>query len=103
MGYRALFVKYMSFSKNRDDSKEGGGVATLVADYLRPDTVKVGEGTEGDEYVIVRLGHVIPAVNIVNIYEDIESRAGGNYNILEKWMRLRKAVKEIKTRRGRPR
>ena len=98
-GKRAIKKKkYMSFCKNRDDSKEGGGVATLVADYLRPDTVKVGEGTEGDEYVIVRLGHVIPAVNIVNIYGDIESRAGGKDKILEKWIRLRKAVKEIKER-----
>ena len=46
------------------DYKEGEGGATIVADYLRPDTLKVGEGSEGDEYVIVRLGHVIPAVSL---------------------------------------
>ena len=88
----------MSFCKNRDDNKEGGGVATLVAEHLRPNTVKVGEGKEGDEYVITRLDHVTPAVNIVNIYGDVESRAGGKDKILEKWTRLMKDVKEIKDR-----
>ena len=89
---------YMSFCKNRDDLKEGGGVATLIAEYLRPDTVKVSEGKDGDEYVITRLEHVIPAVNVINVYGNIESRAGGKDNILERWMRLMKKVKAIKER-----
>ena len=55
---------YFSFCKNRE--KEKGGVGTLVADYLKSDTTKVAEGTDGDKYLIKRLDHVIPAINIVN-------------------------------------
>ena len=60
-GKRKVRMKdYFSFAKNRLKAK--GGVATVIANYLRPHTVKVGEGKEeDDEYIIVRLDHVIPA------------------------------------------
>ena len=57
---------YFSFCKNREKAK--GGVATVVSNYLRPHTVRVFEGKEEDEYIITRLEHVVPPVNIVNIY-----------------------------------
>ena len=63
-GKRKVRLKnYFSFCKNR--SKAKGGVATVVANYLQSNTVKVAEGREGDEYLITRLDHVTPAVNIM--------------------------------------
>ena len=60
-------ILYFSFSKNRVKAK--GGVASVIANHLRPHTVKVSEGKEmEDEYIIVRLDNVVPAVNIINIY-----------------------------------
>ena len=51
-----------------------GGVCTAVTNSLKPHTVKVKEGENKDEYIITRLGHINPAVNIVNIYGGIEDR-----------------------------
>ena len=34
--------KYFCYAKNRENNK--GGVATVVADYLKPNTTKVTEG-----------------------------------------------------------
>ena len=57
-GKRNVKIKdfFFSFAKNREKIK--GGVATVIANYLKPHTVKVTEGKEGDEYIITRLGHV---------------------------------------------
>ena len=54
-----------------------GGVATLVSKTLRPHTVRVAEGREGDEYVLSRLDHISPPVNIINIYSKQEKRTQG--------------------------
>ena len=58
--------KYFSYTKNRDKAK--GGVATVITDNLKNNTIKVDEGRDGDEYIITRYDHVKPAMNIVNIY-----------------------------------
>ena len=50
--------------------------------------MKVGEGREGDEYIISRFDHVIPAVNIVSIYGQQESRSSKE-EIFKSWLRLR--------------
>ena len=87
-GKRKVKIKdYFSFSKNREKVK--GGVATVIANYLKPETVKVTEGKEGDEYIISRLDHVIPAINIVNIYGQQESRTSKD-EITASWLRLQK-------------
>ena len=50
-GKRKVKIKdYFSFVKNREKIK--GGVATIVSNYLKPNTIKVTEGKEGDEYII---------------------------------------------------
>ena len=88
--------KYFSYSKNRTKAK--GGVATVVANYLRPYTAKVGEGkVEDDEYVITRIDNVVPALNIVNIYGQQESRTP-NDQIYESWVRLSNDLNEIDMR-----
>ena len=93
---------YFSFIKSRHEGKKGGkgeggggGIATLVASYLQQNTVKVGEGREGDEYMIVRFDHVQPSLNIVNIYGENEKRAGET-RIVESWLRLKHDLDEIK-------
>ena len=93
-GKRKVKMKnYFSFAKNR--IKARGGVATVVANHLRQHTVKVGEGKEDDdEYIIVRHDHVIPALNIVNMYGSQESRTS-NDNITASWERLQKDIDEI--------
>ena len=63
-----------------------------------PNTVKVAEGKEDtDEYIIVRLDHVVPAVNLVNIYGSQECRTS-NDDILDGWSRLVKDIEEITSR-----
>jgi hypothetical protein len=63
---------YFSYCKNRE--RNMGGIATLVANSLKENTTKVGEGSEGDEYNIVRLDHIKPPLNIINWYGEQESR-----------------------------
>ena len=59
----------------------------LDARYVFIITIRA-EGTDGDEYIITRLDHVIPAINIVTVYGDQESRVGKD-SILSSWLRLK--------------
>ena len=83
--------------RNRKSLKKMGGVCTAVENYLKPKTVTVKEGENDDEYVITRLEHVKPAINIVNVYGGIESRME-KQEILENWGRLKQDLNEIKDR-----
>ena len=51
-----------------------GGVATFVANDLKQNAVKVKDGVDNDEYLVTRLDHVSPAINIMNVYGGQESR-----------------------------
>ena len=72
-----------------------GGVATLVENHLKSNTVKVAEGSDDDEYVITRIDKCSPALNIVNIYGEQEGRTGRE-KVLDSWTRLRKDLDRIK-------
>ena len=87
--------KYFCFAKNRERNK--GGVATVVAEYLRPNTSKVTEGREGDEYIITRIDITDPAINVVNIYGSQEGRTDKD-EIEKSWLRLMEDVKQIEER-----
>ena len=94
---RTIKIKdHFSYCKNRDKAK--GGVGTVIPNYLKPHTTKVAEGKEGDEYLITRLDHVVPALNIVNIYGEQESRTGKD-QILSSWLKLTKDLEEIEDRK----
>ena len=99
-GKRKIKIKnYFSFCRNRE--KHMGGVATLVANYLRPNTVKVAEGKDEDEYIITRLDHVYPPINVVNIYGEQEKgdeERGKRARISESWRRLQDELEEIENR-----
>ena len=74
-----------------------GGIATLVANKLKQNTTKVCEGTNGDEYNIIRLDHVKPALNIINYYGAQESRTAKE-DIMQSWYRLMKDMRDIEGR-----
>ena len=78
--------------------KAKGGVATVVCNYLRPFAVKAGEGKENDEYIITRLDHVVPPVNIVNIYTDSRRALLLRRKYSKSWMRLREDLEDIQSR-----
>ena len=86
---------YFCYSKNRERNK--GGVATVVAEYLKPNTTKVTEGREGDEYIITRIDVTVPAINIVNIYGSQEGRTEKD-EIEKSWLRLMEDIKQIEDR-----
>ena len=87
--------KYFSYTKNREKNK--GGVATVVANYLKPNTVKFAEGKEGDEYVITRFDNTVPAINLINIYGEQEGRSSID-EIEKSWLRLKSDIEEIESR-----
>ena len=64
-----------------------GGVAPLVENYLKSNTVKVAEGKDDDGYIITRIYKCKPALNIVNMYGEQKGR-NGREKALESWTRL---------------
>jgi hypothetical protein len=48
-----------------------GRISTLVCADLKPFAVKVKEGNYEDEFLVARLEHVTPPINIVNVYGEI--------------------------------
>ena len=80
---------HFSYTKNREKNK--GGVATVIANYLKTNTVKVGEGKEGDEYLITRFDHTVPAINLINIYGEQEGRTPA-IEIEKGWLRLKSDI-----------
>ena len=87
--------KYFSYSKNREKNK--GGVATVIAEHLKSNTVKVGEGKEGDEYLITRFDMTDPAINVINIYGQQETKTDKD-EIEKSWLRLMEDVNDIEKR-----
>ena len=59
--------------------------------------MKVKEGEDDDEFLITRLNHVVPALNIVNVYGGIENRMS-KQEVLESWTRLKKEIRDIQER-----
>ena len=92
--------KYICFAKN--STKHMHGIVTMVASYLRPTTVKVAEGKEGDEYLITRYNHIYPPLNIINYYGEQEKgdeEKGIKEKIMESWRRLLEDIKVIEERK----
>ena len=81
---------YLSFTRNRL-SKAMGGISTSVKDTYKNDTVKLCEGIEDDEFLIIRLDNFNPAICIVNCYGEQEGRVGKD-EVEAKWARLKKEL-----------
>ena len=91
---------YVSFTKNNPNKKSMGGLMTGVKDEIKHAAVKVSENSEGDEYLVVRLDHVEPPLNVINIYGQQEGRDGqiGKERVLESWGKLKKELCLIEMR-----
>ena len=72
-----------------------GGVATFVSNEVKAQALKVTEGEGEDEFLVTRLGHVVPAVNVINVYGGIESRMT-KLEVTENWVRIKKEIVKIK-------
>ena len=88
---------YESFGRNRSNS-DGGGIATLVKKSIANFALKAGEGSDTDEYLITRLSKFSPPLNIINVYEKVESRCTKD-EIEERWCRLVAEVRKIENRK----
>ena len=60
--------------------------------------LKAGEGSDTDEYLITRLSKFSPPLNIINVYEKVESRCTKD-EIEERWCRLVAEVRKIENRK----
>ena len=96
-GNKINLKNYYCFQRNRKGVKQMGGVATFVSNEVKTNTLKVKEGEEKEEYLITRLDHVRPPVNIINVYGGQESRMTKE-EILESWSQLRREIKDIEER-----
>ena len=91
---------YVSFTKNNPNKKSMGGLVTSVKEDVKLSAVKVNDNSEGDEFLIVRLEHVEPPLNIINIYGQQEGKDGqvGKDRVLESWGNLKKELCLIELR-----
>ena len=88
---------YFAFCQNRPGGAGGGGIATLVANYLKPNVTKVAANNVDDEFMITRFDHVKPALNIVHIYGRIEDKIGPK-KVLEGWENIQQELLKIEAR-----
>ena len=89
--------EYVSFSQNRADGAGGGGISTSVAAHLKQYATLVSQNNQHDEYMITRLEHVKPALNIVHIYGQNEGRSGPE-KVLKGWTEILKELSSIEER-----
>ena len=95
-GNNQMKVKnYFCFQRNRKGTISRGGVVTLVANEVKSQAIRGTEEEENDEFLLIRLGHVEPAVNVLNVYGGIETRMT-KQEVTENWVRLKKEITKIK-------
>ena len=85
---------YLSFCLNRAEGAGGGGIATLIANTIKQHATRVAENNKKEEYSIVRLEHIKPALNIVHVYGRVESRTSPE-KVLEGWAEILKELSHI--------
>ena len=94
---KASHKDYVSFNQNRADGAGGGGIVTMVANDLKAHATKVTSSNTNDEFMITRLDHVKPALNIVHVYGQNEGRAG-QHKVLEGWKEILLELGKIESR-----
>ena len=91
---KVRFVDYNGFFRNRQTGKKMGGVATFVQYSWKQNSTRVAEGTGEEEFLVVRLDHVYPPINVINVYGGQESRMQKD-EIYESWIKLKDEVEKI--------
>ena len=84
---RINLENYFSFCQNRPEGAGGGGIATMVSNSIKSNATKIAQNNQHDEYMVVRLDHIKPALNIFHIYGQVEKRAGPE-KVLEGWTQI---------------
>ena len=87
---------FHSFSKNRMNKRMGGVSLSIPNDKITS-FMKVKEGDDSDEYMIIRNDEVRPALNIVTFYGESESRTFKE-DLSERWGRLLLDLDKIELR-----
>ena len=87
---------FHSFSKNRMNKRMGGVSLSIPNDKINS-FMKVKEGDDSDEYMIIRNDEVRPALNIVTFYGESESRTSKE-DLSERWGRLLLDLDKIELR-----
>ena len=84
---------YITFSKNRMD-KIMGGVSISTKKAESQHVVKVKEGQNDDEFILVRNEKFKPAINVLTVYGEQENRTPKQI-IVEKWGRLLEVIQGV--------
>ena len=87
---------YVTFSKNRTSQKLGGASLSIKEDE-KENIVKIKEGIDDDEYVIVRNSSFLPPINFISYYGEQENRVPKE-KVEEKWYRFVSDLAKIKNR-----
>ena len=87
---------YKCFSRNRQNTAKGG-VATCVHEDFALNTLKVSEGADHDEYIVTRHGQFDPAVNVINLYGNQESRQSAD-QIKDSWDKILEEISKIEAK-----
>ena len=69
----------------------------MVANKLKPHAAKVSSKNKYDKYMVTRLDHVKPALNIIHVYGQTEGRAG-QQQVLVGWKEILKELTDIEAR-----
>ena len=84
---------YITFSKNRNN-KIMGGVSISTKKTEAQHVVKVKEGENDDEFILVRNEKYQPAINVLSIYGEQENRTS-KVIVTEKWGRILEVIYEV--------
>ena len=87
---------YTTFSKNREN-KIMGGVSISTKKHEAQHVLKIKEGEKDDEFLIVKHEKYKPAINVMTIYGEQESRVSKT-EILEKWKRILEEIYNVLSR-----
>ena len=79
------------------DGAGGGSIVTIVANQLKSLAIKVESNNKLDEFMVTRMDHVKPALNIVHIYGQNEGRAG-QQKVLDGWTEILAELGKIEAR-----
>ena len=81
---------YITFSKNRMN-KIMGGVSISTKKAEAQHVVKIKEGENDDEFIVVRHEKYEPAINVMTIYGEQENRTSKS-TMLERWGRILEVI-----------
>ena len=74
-----------------------GGVSVSVDNCMKQQTVKVKEGIDDDEYIIVRIERFAFPINVISYYGEQEGRTTQD-KVVSRWGRLEKDLENLRSK-----